>query len=293
MSGHYIRGPGGKREVRDPLSIRLVQNSWFLTLWTLGFLLWGGYYLAVASPGVFLGQSLSTSHANLKTDCMVCHVPFSGVPNESCAAAGCHAKSYLNTIHNTMDKPCITCHAEHAEGAFLSRGVDEKDCAACHRRLKRDPKSIFHPDRLKKRKTSYVDRQIFQHSDHRFPPHYKCWQCHCTGAGTLNVPMERLFKMDTCVKCHEEGDCNDCHRYHDKRKKRPSQIQCIKEDYVGELLFKTATCTSFRGKAPGYENLTVCETGEPASEYGKEPPPERDVQDGNDPDQGSKEEGEE
>ncbi len=270
MKVYRYKGPAGTVEIQPPLAVRLVKSSWFLSLWTLGFVIWGGYYLSFSEPRVFLSTPLSADHKQIGDDCLACHVPFVGVPDDSCVSAECHQSIHRNTIHNTREERCINCHPSHTGGELTPASMSNEECARCHDELDKNPESIFHPDNQKSRKVTYVPRSIFRHRSHQFPPHYKCWQCHCTGDSTLDVKMQDLFKMDSCLKCHVRETCQVCHRYHQDREARPRDKTCINEQFVPDLLFKTMGCTAYRGREPNFKDLTVCETGQIAVEYGKE-----------------------
>ncbi len=263
-------GPGGEREIRLPALIRMVQSSWFLSLCTAGFALWGAYYLFFASPSVFLSKDLSPGHAEIASECVACHLPFTGVPNESCLSSGCHPSVMKNTIHNTRTERCVDCHPVHTGGELIPQALENSECDQCHRQLEQDPESIFFPRNKEKRKVTFVPRSVFRHKSHQFPPHYRCWQCHCTGPQTLDTPMKDLFKMDTCLKCHERKGCQVCHSYHQDRESRPRDMTCVHEQFVPDLQYKTMLCTPYRGREPGFKGLTVCESGEPVTEYGAE-----------------------
>lgn len=277
MKKHSYIGPGGVVEIKIPITIKMAESTWFLVLWTVGFVLWSAYYLYMAPTTVFLSRALSSNHKHLEKECIVCHVHNEGVPNESCSSLDCHDEQARETIHNSREVKCYSCHPEHNEGELIQASIENQVCDECHQQLKLDPESIFHPDRVATRKVTYVPRKIFRHKPHQFPPNYKCWQCHCTGKKTLDVPMKDLFKMDACLKCHERITCRVCHQYHQERVSRPRDKTCIKEELVPQLLLKTYGCTPYRGRAPGFIGLSVCETGEPAETYGqKHEPPENE-----------------
>ena len=93
MKNYRYKGPEGEVEIKSPLPVRLVESSRMLTLWTLGFVIWGGYYLVAADPAMFLGKKLSSTHKQYQSQCIVCHTPFVGVTNEACQSPGCHTRS--------------------------------------------------------------------------------------------------------------------------------------------------------------------------------------------------------
>jgi hypothetical protein len=212
MKKYRYKGPSGVVEIKSPLHVRLVESSWMLTLWAVGFMAWGAYYLIYADPYVFIGKELSIGHKVLQSDCITCHQPFVGVSDETCTSTGCHSAVAKEkaTLHDSLGHRCTDCHWEHTDGAFISFGLGEKDCAECHEKLKNDPDSKFYAGNADQRKMTDVSRKIFKHRSHQFPPHYKCWQCHCTGKGTLDTPMEELYKMSACLLCHEEKACGVC-----------------------------------------------------------------------------------
>jgi len=269
MNGNNHKDRAGEVEIRDPILIRALLSPWLNIILATGLVFWGCYYLYFAPHSVFLGLHLSSEHKDLEHDCLACHQPYYGVPNESCASMDCHQDITTDSIHNTRTTSCFSCHAEHAGGYPIPAGMDDRECEDCHRKLKADPDSIFHPDRAAAREVTYVPRKIYRHMTHQFPPNYRCWQCHCIGEKTLNTPMEDLFKMESCLKCHEEKGCQLCHQYHQPRVARPRTRTCVNEKFLPELQLKTIGCTPYRGREPGYKNLTICETGEPAATYGK------------------------
>jgi len=269
MKTYYYDGPGGRTEMPPPLPARMAGASWFLVICTLGFIGWGAYYLYLADPSVYLGRHLSPGHDSLESNCAACHQPFTGVPNSSCTAPDCHIEIETKTIHNTRDRKCAECHPVHTGGELVNTSLPDEECDRCHRRLMEDPGSVFHPDNRNLRAVTYVPRSIFRHRSHQFPPHYRCWQCHCTGDETLDVPMRDLFKMDSCLKCHEREGCGVCHAYHQQRKPRPRDMRCIRRQFVSELQYKTLGCTEYRGRRPGFNDLVVCGTDQPAITYGR------------------------
>lgn len=269
MKGFGYKGPAGEIQIKDPLAVRLVESSWWLTLWTLGFMAWGGYYLYFAPPEVFMSKQLSPGHMKLKTDCMACHSPFVGVTDESCGSADCHQDKALDTIHNSINPRCISCHPEHTDGDLLPMRPNQRECAECHKKLRKDPASVFFAQHEPPRRTTFVSRKLFKHRSHQFPPYYKCWQCHCLGDQTIDTPTPELFLMKSCLKCHEEKDCNVCHHYHDQRDPRPKLLSCIKAQFAPDLQFKTMSCTAENKRPIGYGDLNVCETNEPVKDFGK------------------------
>jgi len=279
MKKLYYKGPSGDIEIKPPLSIRVFQSSWFLAGLTGLFVLWGGYYLYGADKTIYLSRPLSPEHHELASDCMACHVPFIGAPNESCASSDCHQDVVSNSLHNTMDVSCTSCHPVHTEGELIKVDLENKDCDECHKKLEKDPDSIFYPKNYEKREVSYVSREIFRHKQHGLP-YYRCWNCHCTGNTTIDTPMRDLFKMDSCLICHEK-QCIGCHgtdaedggrrAYHATREKRPREKTCIGETFVPDLMYKTYDCTDRNNRARGFLDMKVCETGEPVTEYGQEP----------------------
>jgi predicted CXXCH cytochrome family protein len=168
---------------------------------------------------LFLGRQLSSTHRQLENNCYACHTPWKGVFNESCAATDCHPE-IENTIHNTMDRTCISCHVEHTDGAPLSVAMDNPECIQCHERMAADPESALHPQRLQSRQLTFVPRQTFRHAGHAPKP--KCWECHCNGKDTINVDTKDLFKMKSCLVsgCHDQkqAECKHCHPlFHEQR----------------------------------------------------------------------------
>jgi hypothetical protein len=270
---YSYKGPAGEVEIKDPLAVRLVESSWWLTLWTIGFMVWGAYYLYLAPPSVFMGEALSSGHRKLAADCAACHSPFLSVADESCAAANCHAAKARNTLHDGLRRTCVSCHPEHTGGALLPRGITQQDCATCHNQLAKDPKSRLYASADPPRINTFVSRKLFKHRSHQFPPFFRCWQCHCLGERTINIPTRDLFLMSSCLKCHEQKDCSVCHQYHDPRDAHPKLVSCIDAQFVPDLLFKTLSCEDYQGRPKAFKDIKVCETGGLLIDYGKESAP--------------------
>lgn len=284
MKYHY-QGPGGEIEIKEPLPVRLAESSWFLTGLTVAGLVWAAYYLVIADPAVMVGRELSSNHRQLKSACLSCHVPFTGVLNESCLSAKCHGPKLRNTLHDGENRACNDCHQEHAERGWINAKMDNRECQNCHQALARDPKSPYFASKAARRKQTYVPHKIYSHPDHRIFG-YTCKQCHCMDLPspvpgkklrTINVPAEDLFKMDSCMECHRhlKGGCQVCHPYHQARKAGRIMLSCIDNvDRFEDLLERTRmTCTPENSLMPGWVDLTICETGEPAVLYGQSPPP--------------------
>jgi len=271
---YSYKGPAGEVEIKDPIAVRLVESSWWLTLWTIGFMIWGAYYLYFAPPSVFLGKKLSPAHKQLQADCMACHAPFIGVTDESCASADCHAAKAQNTLHDGLGRTCVSCHPEHTDGALIPQVLSQQNCADCHKRLAKDPASTFYADAAHPRINTFVSRKLYKHRSHQFPPFFRCWQCHCLGDKTINTPTKELFLMSSCVKCHEEKDCSVCHHYHDPREPRAKLLTCIKEQFVPDLLFKALSCEDYKGRPKGFKDIKVCETGGLIVDFGKDNAPQ-------------------
>lgn len=274
-----FKGPGGEVRIKDPLPLRLVDSPLVIALFTIGFMVWGGYYLSFSDPESFLGPPLSPGHKNLQDNCFVCHVPFEPVPQYSCERSGCHAGTVNKLTHVTM--PCKSCHPMHTGGSFDPESMAAAECDQCHAELAKDPSSIFHPEVKARRPFTNVPREIMAHRKHETTK-YKCVQCHCLGKNTLKEPMEELFKMDTCLKCKphrgDPPDCKECHnyklpewRFHVPAAKTEKRT-CLRPEEWKRLVHKTRVCTRFREREPGHKNLGICGTDTPATEYSPPPP---------------------
>lgn len=235
-------GPAGEVEVKEPLLLRLIDSSLFLTLWTLTLTAWAGYYLTFSDAEAFLGKRLSPGHAKLvhqKAGCFSCHSPFEPVTTESCL--DCHSKFIYASIHSTI--PCKQCHPGHTDGAFVPASISDADCDNCHNRAapgrlkdgttaewkwdpdpqNRPPQSHvpYYPDRVghpdltrfpRDITSSHARLNIFQHSRHtgmgltrEGKRKFACYQCHYVGPKTMNTPMEDLITMRSCMDCKYHG----------------------------------------------------------------------------------------
>ncbi len=197
--------------VEDNLS-RISRSLWLVILSLVVSLAWAGSYFFAPEDMAFLGTPLSSEHDHLKDDCGACHRQGRGVPQSLCATAECHQAAVLNNLHEDLPDRCISCHPEHWPGEPIPKGMTDQECSACH-------EAIWEQEGRPEQ--SMVGREIFSHAPHR--KNYDCRTCHVRGEGTLDVPREKLFKMDTCTICHEEGQCQVCHSYHDKKAKPRKQ----------------------------------------------------------------------
>ncbi len=258
MAELKYRGPGGNMTIRDAFPVRVVKSPVFLSVVFFITVIWSGSYLYRYDRTPFLSTPLSLEHYNIRNKCHTCHSGFGSVPNDGCLSGGCHREELVSTIHNTIDQECIECHPEHLDGRSLPQSMKDHECADCHHLLTKDLESKFHPDNREKRHLSGVDRQIFSHKVHWYPV-YECSACHCSGEGTINVPLKELFTMDACMKCHFNKDCQLCHQYHNPRLSRPLRRTCIDKGSLDKLRDSTRSCQDVF-----VEDLMICETGESA-----------------------------
>jgi hypothetical protein len=309
MKKFTYRGPSGEVEIKEPLPLRMISSSWFLSLWTLALTLWAGYYLTFLDPGAFLGRRLSPGHANLirqKSACFTCHSPFESVSTEACL--DCHGKFIYASIHSTI--PCKQCHPGHTDGAFVPPALTEADCDKCHNRAATvewkwdpDPKKLpaqshvpYYPDRVGNPDLSHYPRDvssshaplnIFQHSKHtglgstrEGKKKFACYQCHFVGPKTMNTPLQDLITMKSCMDCKYHGKtapgCKSCHNYrlhtytfHLPKGPVLKKRQCITIHELLDAKSKIALEGPPPNAEPGWKDLPVCETGEPAINYGK------------------------
>jgi len=274
MKTHKYKGPEGSIEFRDPLALRMVESNWFMAACALVFMVWGGYYLSFTNPEALYGRGLTPGHLALKNDCFTCHVPFRGVPNNSCVQSGCHAAIHAHQSHYRW--ACVECHDRHTDGAFDPRPYPDAECVRCHEKEESDPTSPFHPDNKTRRKSTTAPMSILPHGKHE-TSRYKCVQCHCLGRNTLQTQMEDLFKMETCMLCKEHvykpPKCKVCHNHGQPRRlfhlerAITKRRDCMTPDELMELVHKVKLCTPYLSREPGFKNLTVCETDENIVEW--------------------------
>jgi hypothetical protein len=298
MKKFTFNGPAGPVEIKEPLPLRMISSSWFLVTWTLVLILWAGDYLSFRRPQVFLGNSLSPGHRYLvrqKAACFTCHTPFSPVTTDACL--DCHKNFIKAAIHNSMS--CKSCHPMHTNGDFIPHTKTDAQCDQCHNQPQPKPRDgdtaapawEWRPVKDKLPSVSHVPYTIFPHSLHSGPgatkagkKKFACYQCHYIGPRTMDTPMEKLFKMESCIDCKYHQDkapgCKSCHNFRQKNfafhlPKDPPRVR----DCVGEIELIRMKANLVRenipaAAEPGWKNLKVCETGEPAIDHGKLPSPE-------------------
>ncbi len=245
-------------KIKEPIAVRIVDSFWLIFLLTVALGVWGTYYLYQDDRTLLMGRELSAAHQHLHDDCSACHEPFQGVPNRSCTAAECHM-NIDNTIHSTSRLECYECHPEHNDGGPALKPMGYEQCISCHKPGK---------DVTGDPGTTNVSQEIFRHGAHS-PPR-DCWYCHCTGKGTLDIPTEDLFKMDSCLTsgCHSERtqDCDYCHQKpHPKQSPGPRTPECLHQGPLLPRLRGTNIrmyCTPYAERKRGFLGMEVCETGE-------------------------------
>ena len=267
MKKHKYEGPAGEVEIKDPLMVRGAESTWFIVLVTIGFTLWGGYHLFLGDQSVFMGRTLSAPHWELTDNCAACHAPFKGVPNQNCIV--CHTREVHDSIHDTLfDKePCYSCHPEHTDGAYYPAVMGDRLCLDCHRELSPGPGlALVRPPDEDPDATYVPIAEIFRHDQHWTKR--ECYECHCIGQGTINVPTRDLLKMESCLSsnCHDDqrDNCSYCHaRYHQKRVKGSRIVYCLNDSPAMENLRNRRIriyCRPGAVREPGSGDLKICGT---------------------------------
>ena len=82
-----------------------------LTIVIIGFVI--VYPHTMIAPG-----NVYQAHSKIENNCLTCHQPFSGTPNEKCIS--CHKVAEIGMKNNTVqfhqkfeNQNCISCHSEH------------------------------------------------------------------------------------------------------------------------------------------------------------------------------------
>jgi hypothetical protein len=184
--------------------------------------------LAFAYPSTMVSPGpLVTAHAELATDCFVCHAPFRGPSAQRCMT--CHAPTDIGRrttkgipivpvsgrlpFHEMLaSQSCIACHSDHLEPFFATSKMTRFDhslltatvrnqCTACHNAPE---------DKLHRPQTS------------------TCAQCHSQDHWKpATFDHGKLFVLDehhrtSCQTCHrdsnyEEYTCFGCHKHQSDR----------------------------------------------------------------------------
>jgi hypothetical protein len=177
-----------------------------LTIIIIGLVVTYPHFLI--SPG-----NLYQAHSEIQNNCLACHKPISGTPNEKCIS--CHKiseisknNSILKLHEMTRYQSCTSCHSEHkgidykvALNKFNHSLLPEKDrnsCVSCHQ----PPKDNFHTistnncvtcHSVKKWKPSTFNHNKFFVLDNNH--NVSCSTCHTTND----------YKNYTCFGCHEHS----------------------------------------------------------------------------------------
>jgi len=191
----------------------------------------------MVSPG-----ELYQAHNELQNDCLACHKPFAGTPNENCIS--CHKINEIdkkNTVqfHQKMqNQSCITCHSDHkglniklALNKFEHRLLNENDrnaCVSCHAQPKNQLHNQVttscvscHTTTKWKPSTFNHDKYFILDKDHNTncatchqTTDYKTYTCYGCHEHTLsNIRSEHLEEgisnFTNCTKCHKSANEHD------------------------------------------------------------------------------------
>ncbi len=180
--------------------------------------------IVIAFPHVMLSPGdLYQAHSDVKNNCLACHQPFSGTPNENCIA--CHKVkeigsnsenrvtdlskiSKLSFHQNLQGQSCVSCHSDH-KGTHAAAALKSFDhillsestrnqCINCHA----TPKNNLH-------------QQVST----------SCVSCHATRSWTVGVAFNHSAitenKRTNCSACHQSPKdvfhtpltvaCQSCH----------------------------------------------------------------------------------
>jgi hypothetical protein len=188
----------------------------------------------MVSPG-----PLVKAHADLATDCFVCHAPLRGAAPERCAR--CHALPDIGVrttrgvpvVHTTVkaafhqqltEQDCMACHSDHLRPGLAGRGAKHFShqllradvrgrCATCHK----PPADSLH-------------RQVAGN----------CAQCHRQESWKpATFAHDKLFLLDKdhnapCATCHAGNDyqrytCYGCHEHQPDKIRSKHEKEGIRE----------------------------------------------------------------
>jgi predicted CXXCH cytochrome family protein len=234
--------------------------------------------LVFAFPHVMISPgNLYKAHTTIQNNCLACHKPLSGTPNEKCIS--CHKVSEIGMKKNRLqfhqkieNLDCISCHSEHkgqnskmAMNTFEHIFLPEKErnlCINCHNQPKND-----------------LHNQVSN----------SCVSCHTTRTWKSVVPFNHnLIKVESrnnCISCHQSPkdkihsiSSNNCISCHSQVKWKPStfnhnkffvldanhNVSCTSCHKTND--FKTYTCLSCHSLASirnehseeGINNLDNC-----------------------------------
>ncbi|MBI5727723.1 MAG: hypothetical protein HY965_07715 [Ignavibacteriales bacterium] len=178
----------------------------FILVLSIGITLSFIYPYYMINPG-----TLTSGHATLKSDCMVCHTILQNTPDEKCIK--CHAitsigksrvndqpalniNSRISIIHGEITAPCISCHSEH-----YGKAVDKSfqhfshsflkvtalhSCINCHSSQK--PSTEIHTRFLK-----------------------DCKECHSLDSWKLAYFNHAALgdSINNCISCHAKDTPSD------------------------------------------------------------------------------------
>lgn len=230
---------------------------------------------------------LMMGHAKLeKADCLECHAPRKGVPDEKCNK--CHKEIEVQVtahrgFHGLANQSCVKCHSDHHGRDYDSTRVDPQTfdhsktgyvlegkhskikCQECHQE--------------KRSKWSKVSGVLRPNEPHYFGLKSSCVSCHkkddvhkfqgkwakkdcseCHGMKTWKEDLKFDHKRDAkyeLVGKHSELKCSECHnpkgktpKYQWPRLKKELCLSCHQDQHAGKLgpRFSGGDCTKCHGQ---------------------------------------------
>jgi Class III cytochrome C family len=179
-----------------------------LTLVIIGFVV--VYPHVMIAPG-----NVYQAHNEIQNNCLSCHKPFSGTPNEKCIS--CHKvaeigmKSNKVQFHQKIESQnCISCHSEHkginsrlALNKFDHILLPEKDrnsCVSCHSQPKNNLHNQVSNSCVSCHSTrSWTAISSFNHDAINANSRNNCTSCH-------QSPKDKIHSISTanCISCHSQ-----------------------------------------------------------------------------------------
>lgn len=179
-----------------------------LTIVIIGFVI--VYPHVMIAPG-----NVYQAHTKIENNCLACHQPFSGTPNEKCIS--CHKVSEIGMKSNKVQfhqkvesQNCISCHSEHkgsnsklALNQFDHILLPEKDrnsCVSCHSQPKNNLHNQVSNSCVSCHNTrSWTAISSFNHDAINANSRKNCASCH-------QSPKDKIHSISTtnCISCHSQ-----------------------------------------------------------------------------------------
>jgi hypothetical protein len=172
--------------------------------------------VAAATPEVFMPGEVMRGHAEIESQCLECHEPWSGPSTDKCV--GCHLRTEPVVDPQTHGRRCLGCHPEHTGrnvsisrfdhrrvGYEITEAHADLGCRDCHlQSYLQDPVPAC---KLCHQKNPGEGFNLLRHES-AFGG--QCLECHRGGEADLGS-FDHLSTGYAIDKHHYRLGCRDCH----------------------------------------------------------------------------------